>query len=437
MSLFGALNTAVSGLAAQSAAFSNISDNVANSQTTGFKAVDTNFIDYLTTSTAALNESGSVQTTPNYTNGVQGTITTSSDPLALAITGQGFFAVSEQNGVDNTGAPTFSTLPYYTRAGDFSQDKDGYLVNSAGEYLQGWSVGATGLVNQSSLAPIQITQTQFNPVATSTVNLSANLPATPAANTPISSQIDVYDSLGNSQTLTLDWAQTVPGTPNDWTVTINSTAGVIGTADVQFGTNGEAAGTIGTLQAATAGPAGSIVIPNATAADGPSAELDLTTNFGSGNQTIALSLGTFGLATGVTQFAGTAYTLRNLSQNGVPPGSFTGLSMTTGGDVVANYNNGESLTVAQVPLITFAAPDTLQRQNGQAFSQTTQSGSAIAQTQNTNGAGSLVTGSVESSNVDIATEFSKLIVAQQAYGANAKLVTTANQMLQTTLDMKQ
>ena len=135
MSLFGALNTSVSGLTAQSAAFGNISDNVANSQTVGYKGVDTEFVDYLTDSTAEQNDPGGVVTRPDYTNNVQGTITQSSDPLALAIAGQGFFAVSEANGVSsNSSAPTFSPQTYYTRAGDFQMDKNGYLVNSAGEY---------------------------------------------------------------------------------------------------------------------------------------------------------------------------------------------------------------------------------------------------------------------------------------------------------------
>jgi len=92
--------------------------------------------------------------------------------------------------------------------------------------------------------------------------------------------------------------------------------------------------------------------------------------------------------------------------------------------------------IAQVPVVTFADPDGLQRQNGQAFTTSLQSGAAVAQSAGANGAGSLVTGSVESSNVDIASEFSKLIVAQEAYGANAKMITTADAMLQVTLNMK-
>ncbi|MDE2516819.1 MAG: flagellar hook protein FlgE [Rhodospirillales bacterium] len=436
MSLFGALNTAVSGLSAQSNAFGNISDNVANSQTVGYKGVDTSFIDYLTTSTATDNQPGAVTTRPDYTNEVQGTITQSTDPLALAIAGQGFFAVSEQNGTTTTGQPVFNTQQYYTRAGDFTMDKNGYLVNSAGEFLQGWAVNpATGIANQSSLQPIQITQTQFNPVPTSQVDLSANLPATPAAGTPVSSQVDVYDSLGNVHTLTLNWSQI---STNDWAVTVtspdNTPSTTIGSAEVQFGSasgNPVSAGTIGAFGTTTGG------ITGAAYSAGGAATLTLATNFGSGAQSISLNMGNFGQANGVTQFAGTTYSLRNLSQNGVPPGSFTGITTTSAGDIVANYNNGQSETVAQVPVITFANADALQRQNGQAFTATNQSGAAIAQSESTNGAGNLVTGSVESSNVDIATEFSKLIVAQQAYGANAKMVTTADQLLQTTINMKQ
>ena len=372
---------------------------------------------------------------PSYTNSVQGTITQSSDPLALAISGQGFFAVSEAAGTTTTGQPNFSPQTYYTQAGDFQMNDSAYLVNGAGQYLQGWTVNPqTGIADQSQLVPIQITQTQFNPVSTANVGISANLPATPAANTPVSSQVTVYDALGNAQVLTFNWTQNAA---NDWTVTISSpsaTPPTIGSAEVQFGAaspNGTNAGTIGAF-----GTLSGNVTATSYAANQP-ATLTLTTDFGSGNQSININMGDFGQANGVTQFAGTDYTLRSISQDGVAPGAFTGISINALGGVVANYNNGQSLTVAQVPITTFSAPDALQRQNGQAFTATTNSGNAITQAENTNGAGSLVIGSVESSNVDIATEFSSLIVAQQAYGANAKVVTTANQLLQTTINMLQ
>jgi flagellar hook protein FlgE len=518
MSLFGAMNTAVSGLSAQSSAFGNISDNVANSQTVGYKRVDTSFIDYLTTSTASDNIPGSVVAQPDYVNNVDGTITQTDDPTALAISGQGFFAVSTQSGTANN-LPTFAAQQEYTCAGDFQMDKNGYLVNSAGEFLNGWPVSqdaTTGanVVNQNTLQPIQVSQTVFNPIPTTNINLSANLPATPTAGAaytsadittpnlrvialaanaaannasaagaipagngyladaaqaladttaanlaapggaakaaadeatvltdaagvqgayaptvPISSQVDVYDALGNMQTATLNWVQT--STPNKWTVQIQTGSPATsncGSADVTFD------GTSGMIS--NISNADNLTVPAANTT-GTAAKLSFTANFGGTNQTISLNLGTFGKADGLTQFAGTSYNLRGLTQNGVPPGAFSSVSTATNGDISVNYDNGQSRVIAQVPVVTFNDPNGLQRRNGQAFTVSQDSGGPLAETANTNGAGGLVTQSVEGSNVDIATEFSKLIVAQEAYSANTKMVTTADQMLQLTINMKQ
>ena len=278
--------TAVSGLTAQSNAFGNISDNVANSQTVGFKRVDTSFIDYLTTSTAAINDPGAVVARPDYVNTVQGTISQTDNPLGLAIAGQGFFAVSEQNGAVN-GQPTFSAQQFYSRAGDFTMDKNGYLVNSAGNFLNGWSVDpTTGVVNRNALKPVQVSQAVFNPIATSQMTLSANLPATPSSSSPVSSQVQVYDALGNQHTVTLNWTQNAA---NDWTVSVNvpddTTSAARGSAEVQFGSaspNAVPDGTIGNITTTT----GSVTAPSYSAS-GP-ATLSFTSNFGSGAQTIQL-----------------------------------------------------------------------------------------------------------------------------------------------------
>ena len=439
-SLFGALDTAVSGLSSQSAAFSNISDNVANSQTTGYKDINTTFDDYLTNSTASTNDSGFVGATPQYENSVQGNITSSTNPLALAIAGNGFFQVTQETS-DATQATVLSARPEYTRDGNFSLDKNGYLVNDVGQVLNGYNVNpTTGVLNQTTVAPIAINQSAFAPVATQNVTLNANLPATPTAGTgtaasPLASQVNVYDADGTLHTLALNWVQ---NSPNNWTVSIvapdaNPSAS-LGSATVEFGNaspNNTAAGTIGTLTGATG-----TVTTSAYGVNGP-ATLGITANFGSGPQPITLNLGNYGGANGVTQYAGSSYTPEGISQDGVAPGSFSGVTMQTSGDVVANYNNGQTRIVGQVPLTTFANANQLQRQNGQAYTTTINSGVALAQTAGNGSAGSLVVGSLEGSNVDIATEFTKLIVAQQAYSANAKVVSTANTLLQTTLDMKQ
>jgi flagellar hook protein FlgE len=429
MSLFGAMSTAISGLDAQSAAFANISDDTANSQTVGYKGVNTDFIDYLSSSSATENQSGSVVTRPNYLNNVQGTIEQSTDPLGMAIDGQGFFKVSEEQGQTTTGTPNFSTQSYYTRTGDFALDSNGYLVNSAGEYLNGWSVDtSTGILNTSTISPIQVQQTQFQPVATSNISLLANVPTTPSSTSTLSSNVEIYDATGTGHQLTTSWAQ-VSGVANDWVLTLsspdNTGSATIGSVNVQFNANG----TLGTLSGAT----GSVAV----AGTATEAAVTLSPTFNGNSQTITLNLGNYNSPTGVTQFAGTDYDLQSITQDGAAPGSFTGISVADTGAITANYNNGRSVQIAEVPIITFENANALQRQNGQAFTETAASGVAISQAQNENGAGTLVTGSVEASNVDIATQLSNLIVAQQAYGANAKVIATANQMLQTTLDIKQ
>lgn len=456
MSLFGAIDTAISGLTAQSAAFGNISDNVANSQTTGFKRVDTSFKDYLTSSTAAVNEPGAVVAQPDYVNNVQGTVSQTDNPLAMAISGQGFFAVSQATGQSATSGstPTFNAEQFYTRNGNFTMNSSGYLVNNVGQYLNGWSVNPnTGAVNENTLAPIQVTQTSYNPVATANVTLSANLPATPASGTattssPLSSQITVYDALGTAHTVTLNWTQSAA---NSWTVQINvpdakanpsltpGTGGIAdaGSADVTFGPSTANSNSVpqGTIGSVTASSTDLGTVSTAGYTSGQPATLQFQTDFGSGPQTIQLNMGTYGASSGVTQYAGTTYNLEGITQDGVPPGSFSSVTTQPNGDVVVNYNNGQRRTIAQVPLVTFNAPNALQRQNGQAFTASLTSGTPLANAANTNGAGTIITSSVEGSNVDIATEFSDLIVAQQAYASNAKVVTTGNQMMQATIQM--
>ena len=442
MSLFSAINTAISGLTAQSTSFGNISEDVSNSQTTGFKRVDTSFVDFLTTSNGTQNTPGAVVARPDYVNNVQGSITQTGNPLGMAIAGQGFFAVSQATGQVNS-VPTFNPQQFYTRAGDFTMNSTGYLVNGAGQYLNGWTVDPTsGVVNQNALAPIQVSQSTYNPVSTTNVTLSANLPATPTSGTataasPLSSQITVYDSLGTAHTVSLNWTQS---SANNWTVQVSVPDSKTGTTDagsatVQFGSasgNPVPSGTIGQVTTSTTDP-GTVTSSGYVA--GQPATLNFTTNFGSGNQTIQLNLGGYGGTSGVTQYAGSAYSLLGLTQNGVPPGSFSGVSTQANGDVVVNYNNGQTRTIAQIPVVTFNDPNALQSQNGQAFTATPGSGTPLAEAASTNGAGNLVVGSVEGSNVDIAQEFSNLIVAQQAYGANSKVVMTASQMLQATLSM--
>jgi len=454
MSLFSSLYTAVSGLNAQSTAFGNISDNVANSQTVGYKGVNTAFEDILTSSTADSNQPGSVATSAQYTNDVQGTVTSSTDSLALAIAGQGYFAVDESTGDSSSGSPNFSTTQYYTRTGDWTMTSDGYLKNSAGEYLEGWAVTntttngvTTSSTDQSTLVPIKVSQSEYAPVATSSISLSANLPASQATgsytgSTSNASQVTVYDSQGTAHTVTVTWTPDTSGNANTWTATLADTNGTIGSATVSFDDSGLITGvTGGTNGTGTVTTSDSNTSGNTTGGSEYISFTPATSDFytsGSGtNAAITLNLGTVGGTTGVTQFAGSSYDQKSLTQNGVAAGAYSSTTIDSSGNVIVNYDNGEQQTAYQIPISTFASPDSLQRENGQAFVATLQSGAANTQYENTNAAGSLVTSSTESSNVDIATEFTQLIVAQNAYAANAKVVTAADTLLQETTQMVQ
>jgi len=429
MSLFGSMTTAITGLNAQARALGHVSDNVANSQTAGFKRTDTNFVSYLTESTQSVHRPGSVVARPDYTNTVAGPIAQSENPLSMAISGQGFFSVALPTGTSN-GQVAFDERQFYTRAGDFQLDRDGYMVNGAGYVLQGWSSNSLGEPDRTQMQPIRISELVFNPIATSTIELSANLPAggTAAVTTPI----NVYDSLGTLQPMTLTWT---PNGANTWTLDIAApgAGGSLGTIDVQFGqaaTPAVADGTVGGFANATGSLAGAVAVL------GDPSLVSFTADFGQGPQAVSLNLGAFGAARGVTQYAGDEYELRNLAQNGVPLGAYSSVAIRENGDVAINYDNGQSRVIARVPITTFNAPDRLQRLDGQAFMRTVESGEARTTDAGSNGAGRLATSSIEGSNVDIASEFSKLIVAQRAYTANTKIVTAADEMLQDTINMR-
>ena len=307
-------------------------------------------------------------------------------------------------------------------------------MNASGDYLTGWAADSAGVLDQTKTVPIQIGQAGDSPVPTKNATLAANLPASPDGSA-ISAQIPVTDALGRQQTLNLSWTP-VTGTPNAWSVAVSQgdTGASLGTATVTFGAAGNPAapeGTVGSISGATGSLTGS-----AFAAKGP-ATLGIAVDFGAGPQPITLNLGHFGQPDGLTQYAGTSYSLRSLTQDGVAPGSYSGVTMQKNGNVVVNYDNGQSRVVAQVPITTFADANALQREDGQAFRATKASGAPQTVQSGSNGAGSLVASSVESSNVDIAKEFTKLIVAQRAYTANTKLVTTADELLQSTINMKQ
>jgi flagellar hook protein FlgE len=402
MSLFTSLTTAISGMNAQSRALGHISDNVANSQTIGFKRTDTHFEDLLTQSSSRIHTPGAVSATPDATVSLQGSLEMVDNPLSIALSGNGLFSVARPAGRSADGSVAFENQQLFTRAGDFRKDSSGYLVNGSGYALQGWSADANGLVNQGVISPIHVDEAPMAAQETTAAALTANLPKSPTSAGPISTQFQIYNAAGDLKTVQLSWARSAD--PNTWTVSASDGASDIGSQTVTFD------------EATGRAPAGSA--------------LTFTGDFGQGSQTVTLDL------SNVTQHAGTAYEQSKVTVNGETSGSFRSVSIRDSGDVVVSYDNGASRTIGRVPVVTFSNPDALQRMDGQAFGLTAEAGTMQVQTSGTKGAGTISASAVEHSNVDIAAEFTKLIVAQRAYTANTRIVTTTDEMLEETINMR-
>lgn len=452
MSFAGTMATAVNAIQAQSAALGHIADNIANSSTTGFKRTDTSFSEVVTASGTNVHLPGSVSAVPAYTNSVQGVINSSQIDTHMSINGSGFFVVSDSLGsVD--GNVVFDGTDYYTRRGDFSVDADGYLVNGGGYFLQGYSVDpVTGNTTGSQLNPIVVTQGFLAANGTTTVDYELNLPTvpetavydsgisgsdllnygTPYTNDPTAAgdgyvtaadedsfldrsisggSITTYDDVGNAVDIQMRWAKT---SDDNWEMFYMSDDTATGTGakwtnagqTYAFDSTGQLSPTISSITI-TAMTINGITIG------------DTVFDHGGG---------------GVTQFANSQgnATVNTIDQNGYAAGELVGVSISNEGRVVGSYSNGETFDLAEIAVVDFNNADGLQKKDGTAYAATEESGAALI-----GGAtGDIVGSSLEASNVDIADEFTKLIVTQQAYTAGTRIVTTADEMIKETLNMK-
>jgi flagellar hook protein FlgE len=440
MSLFSSLYTSVSGLNAQQIAISNIAENVANASTVGYKGINTSF-ESLVFDNGNFQEPGDVEALSSYQNDVAGSLVQTQQATNLAINGEGFFVVKAPPTATANGVETFNAQDLYTRAGDFTVNANGYLVNSAGYTLEGYPVNSTtGAVAGTTAAAIQVPQSQNLPSATSIVSLLANLPSGSGivgssgyvAPSPVTETI--YDSQGDSHSVSIQFNHT--GT-NTWTATLTAAGDTSNggspsstVLDLTFGDGTTAPS--GTLLSIAADPTSTGATPTiASGAAGTAATVSIPWNFGQGAQSVQLGFGNYQATTGLTQFAGTSVNVTSESQNGYAAGTLTGLSIDSSGYVNLSYTNGQTVKAFQVAVAQFNAPDQLDRIDGTAFQQTEASGNPIVGAPGANGSGSISPSTVEQSNVDISTELTKLITAQQVYSSNARVITVADQMLQT------
>ncbi len=465
MGIFDALNTSVGGLQAQSFALQNISGNIANAQTTGFKGINTSFVDLVPEATNPDRQvAGGVTAYARQTISTQGTVSASSVGTFMAVNGDGFFSVQKASGtVDNV--PVFTGVTDYTRRGDFQVNSNGNLVNGAGYYLMGVAVDSKTGNPLGNVPQVLQFQNNFVPAqATTTIQYGLNLPATPTTaaaptaavgsigavggldpadftaganptvagvghvigsdlgvfqNESISGgAVTAYDASGTPVNLQLRWAKTdsaaLGGAHVDtWNLFYQSDPNATGAqvgwvnagTDFKFGSNGKL-----------------------TSPTSPSITLVGVTVGGQTLGNVAVSIG----ASGLTQYAttgGTA-TINSISQNGFPAGQLQSVAISNSGLVIGTFSNGQNIDLAAVTLSHFNGTNYLKALDGGAYAVTDQSGAAI-----TGASGTISGSSLEGSNTDIADEFTKLIVTQQAYSANTKVITTANSMVQDLLNV--
>jgi flagellar hook protein FlgE len=435
MSITSAMQNGVSGLKANMTAVTNISSNIANAGTDGYRR---SFAQMVSTTVAAGSGSsappGGVRAVQAADINVDGQLRMTGRTNDIAISGNGFFVVSK-----NPNDPSQSNY-MLTRAGSFQPDENGDLRNAAGFYLAGFPYDENGTLQAADgnsfvgLATVNVGSGTIPGEQTTALSIAGNLPAQEAfagaAGDPFISSTNVYSPLGATQRIQFAWAPT--GNANEWQLTVSDEAGAaFGTVDVQFNDSGPAAGS--PLAYLNATPLA--VAPAGFAFDAATGTATLTMDNGAVPQTFTLEIGAPNTFDGVTQFAGD-YSPLNVTADGSASGTLTRTEITESGDVFGIFDNGMRRPLFSIPLAVVPNPNGLLATNGNAYLLSNESGPFELATPSVGGTGRITSGALESSNVEIAEELTSLIQIQRAYSSNAKIVTTVDEMLDETMRIK-
>lgn len=412
----------LSGLKAASKSLEAIGNNVANSQTVGFKASQAQFSDVYANSLAGGSgaETGlGVSVSKVAQQFTQGNVTSSNNPLDIAINGEGFFRMNTNGNIT------------YTRNGQFQLDKAGFIVGSSGAHLSGFAADANGVLVPGAPVDLKISASDLPPKQTPVVRASVNLDSrivapeslTPAGvrppfavDDPLSydsaTSISIFDSLGNSHVLQTYFTKTA--TANVWSVYGAVDGAALGTTPVTTLTFTQS-GILSPVPDLAALPPVSIVL---TPANGSVTPIDIGLNF-----------------TDSTQF-GSNYSVNKLSQDGYASGRLSGFNTSADGTIVGRYTNGQSLVMGQIAMGGFANQNGLQPLGGNMFAATASSGPALVNKPGSATLGVLQASAVEDSNVDLTAELVNMITAQRYYQANSQTIKTEDQILQTLINLR-
>ncbi|SFT45560.1 flagellar hook protein FlgE [Pseudovibrio denitrificans] len=394
MGLYGIMNTSVSGMNAQSNKLSTVADNISNANTVGYKRYKTAFSSLVGSGGSSGHESGIVNTTVVQTVRQQGAFNFTSRGTDLAINGKGFFQVQDSQG---------ST--YYTRAGDFVLDKNGQMVNSGGYKLL--SAGGapvtvdlnTPVWQASSEGELGVNLASSTPVRAGTVGLPSNF--------DYKTSVSAYDQNGNVVKIDLVYSKTgqnMTGTTVDdstWKVQAYSTATPpveLADVDLVFDGSGNLMG------GATPSPTElAFTVPN-----GETLTLDLSK----------------------TVTAGDKFSVNKVDIDGYGPSTIKNIRIESDGRVFGVYEGSAEKLLDQIQIVNFSNPDGLQAKSGNVYAATDASGDPAVGFPGDNGFGTLYSGAVEGSNVDLAAELTEMVQAQRTYSANTKVFNASSELLQ-------
>ena len=415
--MFTSFSTALSALNATSTAIDVVGNNLANMNSTGFKASEMSFSDLVTQSLGAglgTTQVGFGTATPiTLRDFSQGAIQTTGGLLNGAISGQGFFVVQD----------TTTGNTEYTRAGNFQTDANGNLTTANGDPVQGWNADSSGVIDTNApVSNIVIPVGSLEaPIATTTVNAELNLNSSANADntSTFSMPVTIYDSLGTSHVLTLSFTKTGA---NAWTYTatlpsgdlVDPTTAQVATGSLVFDSNGN----LDLTQTSTP-----VTFQMPALADGATSGNTITWNLTGSNG-----------AGSITQYDQPSASSSS-SQDGQAASELVNVGLGNGGTILAQYSDGQQVTVGQVALASIRNPDTLVALGNNNFGLSEASAAPNIGVAGTGGRGTIQGGSLEASNVDIATEFTNLIVYQRGYEANGKVVSTADQLSQDTINL--
>jgi flagellar hook protein FlgE len=393
-------NIAISGLNAAQTDLSTTANNIANASTSGFKNGRAQFSDIFTRGSASAGGAG-VRVSGVKQEFGQGSIEFTGNELDLAIAGNGFFVVKERDGSTS-----------YTRAGAFSVDSSGTVVNTTGQKLQVYLTGNNGT---GGIGDLKLSKADRAPKATTNVELGLNLPANATAKTGTFSQSDsstyshsvstvIYDQQGTAKNATLYFSKTA--TANQWDVRVAVDGTMQGAPEVEtvaFDASGALVPAGGT---ATAGAI------SFTALTGVSFSVSDATQRGS------------------------AFSVNSIDQDGYTTGRLTGVSVDPAGVISGTYSNGRIEALGQIAVANFNGVDALQQKGGASWGETAASGPALLGTPGAAGFGQIESNSLEASNVDMTKELVHMITAQRNFQANAKLISASDQLAQTIINLR-